>query len=320
MSLVKKEVFEMKKELHSSVWKKLMVLGGKEGSIKLSDLAHEMELEVDHTLAFLRQVFPHGSGIEVYTKDSECWVDFKSEAIQYMLPLSPSEWMELQNILTVNKLMETKATLSLRKKVTENGPIKVVMELLNQLELWDQELNETEQKMIHELDRVIQEKQLLQIQTKDQKHFTVHPCRLIHLEGHLSLIAEDCQDHCLVVIPVNTVKSYEMISSMKIPKVSAFEIEEFITAIRSMNEKETRLILKIHDPGGANLFPDHHFLGKPCMITNPNGDLIWAAYVEPCEALFDWLSDLGSKVEILDPVKFKEEYLTYCEEKLRKIA
>jgi hypothetical protein len=56
------------------------------------------------------------------------------------------------------------------------------------------------------------------------------------------------------------------------------------------------------------------------MITNPNGDLIWAAYVEPCEALYDWLITLGKRVEILDPIKFKDEYLTYCEEKLRKIA
>jgi hypothetical protein len=87
-----------------------------------------------------------------------------------------------------------------------------------------------------------------------------------------------------------------------------------------MNEKETRLVLKIHHPGSVNLFPDHHFLGKPAMVTNGNGDLIWAAYVEPCEALFDWVASLGEDVEILDPTNFKEEFLSYCEEKLRKVA
>lgn len=119
---------------------------------------------------------------------------------------------------------------------------------------------------------------------------------------------------------MKNVKKFESLPSLSLPKVTTFEVEEFITAIRAMNERETRLVLKIHDPQSTNLFPDHHFLGKPCMITNPNGDLIWAAYVEPCDALYEWLMTLGKNVEILDPIKFKEEYLIYCEEKLRKIA
>jgi len=208
----------------------------------------------------------------------------------------------------------------LKKKVTENGPIKVVMELLNQLELWDQELSDVQQMMVKDLESAIHDKQLISLITKDEKTYNLHPCKVLHLEGHLSLIAEDSQDHCLVVVPMKDVKEFKCVSSTSVSKVSPFEVEEFIQAIRSMNEKETRLILKIHDPQSTNLFPDHHFLGKPCMITNPNGDLIWAAYVEPCEALFEWLMTLGKNVEILDPIKFKQEYLDYCEEKLRKVA
>ena len=309
----------MKKGPNPTIWKKLMVLGEKQGSIKLSDLAHEMGLGELEALSFIRQVFPVETGVEIYHKDSECWVDIHSEAMQYMLPLAPSEWMQLHQILSSKDIVQTNATHSLRKKVTENGPIKVVMELLNQLEQWDQELNEVEQRMVHDLDFAISEKQLVTLKTSD-KTFSVHPCRVLHLEGQLSLIAEDSQDHCLLVVPLKDVTYHEVLTSTKAPSVSVFEIEEFITALRSMNEKETRLILKIHDPQSTNLFPEHHFLGKPCMITNPNGDLIWAAYVEPCEALYEWLMTLGKKVEILDPVKFKEEYLTYCEEKLRKIA
>ena len=134
------------------------------------------------------------------------------------------------------------------------------------------------------------------------------------------MIAEDVNDHCLLVVPVNELVSVSNVDTTSHPRVSSFEIEEFIFAIRSMSERETRLILKIHDPQFLNLFPDHQFLGKPCMVTNPNGDLIWAAYVEPCEDLFEWLISLKSNVEILDPIKFKEEYLTYCVEKLRKVA
>lgn len=310
----------MKKTATPEIWKKLMVLGEKQGAIKLADLAHEMGLGEEETLGFLRQIFPVGIGVEIYQKDSECWVDIKGESMQYMLPLSPAEWIQLHQILSNHKSIESSVTYSLKKKVTENGPIKVVMELLSQLELWDQELNDFQQKMVQQIETAIADKQLVSLITTDNKQYSVHPCKVLHLEGHLSLIAEDSQDHCLLVVSLHELKSFEKIESSSQPKVTPFEVDEFITAIRAMNEKETRLILKIHDPQSTNLFPDHHFLGKPCMITNPNGDLIWAAYVEPCEALYEWLMTLGKNVEILDPIKFKEEYLMYCEEKLRKVA
>ena len=310
----------MKKAVSSEVWKKLLILGEKQGSIKLNDLSLEMKLSPEETLGFLRQVFPAGTGLEVYHKDHECWVDIKSEAIQYMLPLSPGEWIQLHHILSHHKSVETPVTYSLKKKVIENGPIKVVMELLSQLEIWDQELSETQQEMVKSLEDAIHDKKLLNLVTHEEKSYVLHPCKVLHLEGQLSLIAEDSHDHCLIIVPMKDVHHFEAVNSSSQPEVTAYEIEDFIAAIRAMNEKETRLILKIHDPSSTNLFPDHHFLGKPCMITNPNGDLIWAAYVEPCEALFEWLMTLGKNVEILDPVKFKDEYLMYCEEKLRKIA
>jgi hypothetical protein len=134
------------------------------------------------------------------------------------------------------------------------------------------------------------------------------------------MIAEDAGDHCLMVIPLNMINSCDAISKNGSPRVTNFEIEEFIAAVRSMNEKETRLILKIYNPQAVNLFPDHHFLGKPCMVTNPEGDLIWAAYVEPCQDLFDWVYSLAHHVEILDPTNFKEQYFAYLEDKMRKIA
>lgn len=310
----------MKKAPESQILKKLMILGDKQGSIRLKDLAQEMVLGEEETLGFLRQVFPVGIGIEVYHQDNECWVDIKGDSIQYMLPLNPGEWIQLQHMLSTYKGNETVQTTSLKRKVTENGPIKVVMELLHQLEYWDQELNETQQKLVQTIEKAIDEKLMMGIKTTESKKYLIHPCKILHLEGNLSLIAEDSQDHCLVILPLKDLDTLELIHSTQTSKVTSFEVEEFITAIRAMNERETRLILKIHDPQNTNLFPDHHFLGKPCMITNPNGDLIWAAYVEPCEALFDWLLTLGRNVEILDPIKFKEEFLMYCEEKMRKIA
>jgi predicted DNA-binding transcriptional regulator YafY len=194
------------------------------------------------------------------------------------------------------------------------------MELVNQIDLWDQELSEHQQRMVHKLEAAIQERQLVGLATVDGRQYALVPCKVLHLEGQLSLIAEDFGDHCLTVVPLKEVHEYRELQKGAALKVTAFEVEEFISAIRAINERETRLVLKIHDPQSINLFPDHHFLGKPCMITNPHGDLIWAAYVEPCDSLFEWLMTLGKHVEILDPLNFREEYLIYCEEKLRKIA
>lgn len=305
------------------VVKKLLVIGEKQGSISLKDLSLEMGLSPEDTLVFLRQIFPNGMGAEIYTKDDVCMVDIDANAIQYMLPLSPSEWMGLHQVLgqlTPFQCQKNPALASLKKKITENGPIKAVMELLSQLEHWDLQLNEEQQSFVLKLDEAVTKKELVCLTTTQGRHYQMFPCKILHLEGKLSLIGEDSSDHCLVVIPVNELLDVSHLESTSAPRVAAFEVEEFIVAIRHMNEKETRLILKIHDPQSVNLFPDHHFLGKPCMITNPNGDLIWAAYVEPCDDLFEWLLTLGTNVEILDPGKFKDEFLMYCEEKLRKVA
>lgn len=308
-------------KIDAKTWNKLMLLGGKQGSIKLTDLSAEIGLNEEDSLSFLRQMFPSG-GVESYHHAGDCWIDIDAEAIQYMLPLSPAEWMHLHHVLSSapSDLIHDEAFHSLKKKVSDQGPLQAVMEMLDQLQLWDNDLSVHEQKFIQLLDQAVLSKQLIKLGTIDEKCYNVFPCKVLHLEGQLSLIAEDLQDHCLMVFPINSLSQATIVASTSHPRVTSFELEEFIGCVRSMNEKETRLILKIVDPSDVNLFPAHHFLGKPCMVTNPNGDLIWAAYVEPCEALFDWIAALGHHVEILDPTKFKEQYFMYCEEKLSKIA
>ena len=297
--------------------KKLMVIGEKQGTISLKDLSCEMGLSTNDTLIFLRQIFPGGTGVEIHGSKDESMVDIDANAIQYMLPLTPSEWMALYQLLIHQKNPELQ---TLKKKIIDNGPIKAIMEMLDQLGRWDLQLTQEHKLLISQLDDAVTKKALVLLTTSEGKSYQLFPSKIIHLEGRLSMIAEDANDHCLVVIGISEVREVSIIESMALPQVANFEVDEFIVAIRSMSEKETRLILKINDPQSVNLFPDHHFLGKPCMITNPNGDLIWAAYVEPCDDLFEWLLNLDTNVEVLDPRKFKDEFLMYCEEKIRKIA
>jgi hypothetical protein len=308
---------------YSKLIQKLGGIGEKQGKVALKDLASELELPLEDTLIFLRGIFPEGKGVEVYWVDERCWVDIDASALNYMLPLRPSEWLALNELfsqLDSHQITESKELERLKKKITTNGPMKSLMMLLEELNQWDLQLNENLENILTQLDLAINSQTKIQVQTIQKKSYSLYPLKTIHLEGKLSLIAEDAQDHCMVIMAVEEITVLEMLTPGAGRRVSSFEVEEFIKALRVLNETEVRLILKIHDPESANLFPDHHFLGRPYMVANPQGDLIWAAYVEPCSDLFEWLISLEGKVEILDPVKFKDEYLRYCEEKLRKIA
>jgi predicted DNA-binding transcriptional regulator YafY len=310
------------RKLDAKTWNKLKVLGAQQGAMKMKDLSQELNLGVEETLAFLREIFPDGKAAEVYEHEGECWVDFSAGSLQYMLPVTPAEWTYLQKLLEKAPITswEDPSFDSLKKKLNDNGPLDTMMQILGQIESWDHELSQDDQFLVNALDEAVHSHQILSIRTTDEKSYLVFACKVLHLEGHLTLICEDSSDHCLMVIPLHKIQSFEEASKTGTPRVTNFEIEEFIAAVRSMNERETRLILKIYNPQAVNLFPDHHFLGKPCMVTNPEGDLIWAAYVEPCHDLFDWVFSLSHHVEILDPTQFKEQYFAYLEEKMRKIA
>lgn len=323
--MVKKTARKVKvkmRKLDAKTWNKLKVLGSQQGAMKMRDLAFELGLGIEESLAFLREIFPDGKGAVVYQSEGECWVDFSAGSLQYMLPVSPAEWSLLQDLLEKAPLTawENSSFESIRKKLHDNAPLNTMMQILDQIESWDHEISSADQEIVNQLDEAVATHRVLALTTNEEKHYTVYACKVLHLEGHLTLISEDAADHCLMVIPLHSIQKCEAISKSGLPRVTNFEIEEFIAAVRSMNERETRLILKIYNPQAVNLFPDHHFLGKPCMVTNPEGDLIWAAYVEPCHDLFDWVFSLSRHVEILDPTNFKEQYFSYLEEKMRKIA
>ncbi len=291
------------KGISPKLWEKLTFLSQSHGSIRLAEIAQDMEMGSEEMQIFFKQLFPVDSGISVYKVRAEHWIDVTREALHFMRPLSHEHFSQ-----------------SIHKKIMENVPIKVVMDLLRELENWDQGLSPYQQQMIKTLDQNIAERQLIQVTVGDGQRYVVHPWKVLHLDGTMVLISEDVKDHCLMLTSVRDLQEILILPTTSSPQSSTYEVEEFIRALRSMNERETRLILKIYDPQSNNLFPDHHFLGKPCMITNPYGDLIWAAYVEPGEDLYEWLLTLGSNVEILDPVSFKEDYHAYCEEMLKKVA
>ena len=154
----------------------------------------------------------------------------------------------------------------------------------------------------------------------NEKKYALYPRSVVFLDGHLSLIAEAVGDHCLVKVDIRDITKAQECDHEWKPGFSMFEIDEFVLGLRAISENEVRLILKIYSQERFHLQLKHQIFGAPCMVTNPSGELIWAASVEPSNTIYEWIFQLGNSVEILDPNSFKKQYLKYCESKLKKLA
>jgi hypothetical protein len=176
------------------------------------------------------------------------------------------------------------------------------------------------QHKIHLIEECLLDQSTLLIETPTKKVMSIIPCKIAFLEGELSLVAEETHEHGLIALPLAEIINIKKSEKVKAARANSHEVAEFISALREMSDKETRLVLKIKDPQHNKLLPDYHFLGKPYLVTNPDGDLIWAAWVEPSNELFEWLFEMRHKIEILEPGELVLDFAAFCEEKERKIA
>lgn len=152
------------------------------------------------------------------------------------------------------------------------------------------------------------------------KNLVVFPRKLVFLDGELSLVAEGLNDKCLLNMNIANISKVYIEDIEWQTQFSKLEVDDFVSSIRAISENEIRLVLKIYNREKFDNGLDHHHFGNPCIFTNPEGDFIWAASIEPTEQIYEWLSELGTDVEILDPLSFKKEFLNYCEVKLKKLA
>ena len=227
------------------------------------------------------------------------------------------EWLQFQAHFPAFESMQDKPFHSdIRDKFTEVENKYSQHDLFEPLETLQQVLevpkmnyqNGQENTIISFLEESILDKKHLRVQLQD-KSFLIYPHRIVYLEGKLSLVAEDVQDKCLLNISLDQIQNLNEESSHKKNIFSKYEVSEFILGLRDVTGHEVRLVLKVYSYDKFDPKLEHHFLGKPCMITNSNGDAIWAASIEPSEKIFEWLEFLGSDVEILDPIELKKEFL-----------
>jgi hypothetical protein len=239
------------------------------------------------------------------------------------------EWLEFQAHFPAMGELEGKpfhnsfkSKLELLEKENSNHDLFAPLPTLeNILDNGKIELVSTNSKngIVAFIEESIIDKKTIQLELKD-KNYKILPHKIVFIEGELNLIGESLFDGCLLSIGVsNIVKTFEDNSEWKM-NYSKLEVDEFIKSFRCLGDNTVRIVLKIFSQERFNLNLNHQFFEKPCMFSNTSGEYIWAATIEPNVELYEWLCELGSDIEILDPTSFKLDFLKYCENKLKKLA
>lgn len=311
-------------------WKLIESILEAEAKVKIEEIL----IKTESTQAQLKEVltFLNHSGLEISIENDSLIKKFEKEPVLNM-KFSLTDWWRLQAHFPLlhffkdkpfhQKLVEKLSTLeSQNKSIDLFENTKLISNNEPHLKLVTNE-SSMELNLKQIIETGIKEKTPLNLKLKGHEDsFEIFPLKLTYLEGGLSLIGEEIFEKSLVFFPINKLENACITQSdYEKPIHGQYDVEEFIENIRFMNGNEIRLVLKILEPEKVSeLVPFYHYLRKPYVISNPRGELIWAASVEETEDLFEWLSNLQSKVEILDPVSFKKNFLDFCEKKLKNIA
>jgi hypothetical protein len=202
------------------------------------------------------------------------------------------------------------------------SPIKVLDNLYsNELAIVGDDPKQLVNRYVEIIEEAMLDNRSINIGLKNNdKNIKIFPRKIVFFDGDFNLIGEGIADSCLSNLSISQIETIEFESTNWEPIFSRRELDDFVSSLRFMAENTTRLVLKVFSQEKFHLNLDYQFIENPCMFSNPNGEYIWAATIEPNDTIFDWLYDLGPCVEILDPRAFKIEYFNYCENKLKKLA
>jgi hypothetical protein len=175
---------------------------------------------------------------------------------------------------------------------------------------------------ISSLETEINEKNCISLSFGDNVNYEAYPHRLVYISGELNLIVEKLSDRGLHHFPVGIVESSHRIETPDEFQLnfSSCEIDDFLHEIQSLDDLQTRIILKVSSLALIDLTPKYQFLDNPYLTTNSNGEMIWAATVELTEDVYKWLYCNKDYIEIIDPKSVKAQFEHYCKIRLQKVS
>lgn len=252
---------------------------------------------------------------DVMFESDENYIYPLKDKCRIKMEFSLSEWFALQ--ATFQKESTDQDEFKYYQKIVQNK-LKIAQKAFEQFNLYKKPVDvkvhlSDFENLKKKIDYDICYKKMIKIHFFNDKECLVYPHRLVFLDGTLCVVGESTKDKTLVYFGVEDIKSVVDIDQAYEPNLSQIEINEFICHLRLINGKEERLVLKIYSQYEADLLPSHHFLGNPFVTSNTEGDMIWAATVEMCDDIFQWLYTMKDRAEVLDPGHIRKEFAHFCE-------
>lgn len=172
---------------------------------------------------------------------------------------------------------------------------------------WEDLSHQSFQKAF-ELKNIIKSQDSISALLTNENHITIFPRVLSFYNNKIIIIGEDHSDHCLVFFPLELIKEItQWKNSEYIPNYSMLEVNRFVDSLRNLNEKSIRLIMKVKDKSFFDCIQNiNHLILNPIIITNFEGEKIWAGTFEKNQWLFEWINSVDHMVVILDPVNLEE--------------
>ena len=247
----------------------------------------------------------------VVMKDEQFLYPLKEQA-KIKIEFSLSEWLALQaslpkdNHAYYQQIMHNKVQMA-QMAYARFSLYKKPEDLIVEVSTFDH--------LKKKIDYMVVHRSSMKIKFFAEKECDVFPHRLVFLDGTLCVVGENINDKTLVYFGVEDIKTVEDYATAYEPNLSQIEVSDFVCHLRLINGKEERLVLKIYSQDEQDLLPRHHFLGNPFVTMSTEGDMIWAATIEMCDDIFQWLYKMRDRVEVMDPGHIRKEFAHYCEMK-----
>lgn len=296
-------------------WKIISYLDQINGKIDARVMMDELnigEKDLIDVLTFLGH-FDMGVSLEM---ENMIPVIHREESKPIVFELSFCEWMALQaHFPLFDKYKDKEFSRELRKKLSvvekenENTSFFDAMESWAVLKKATSSGGKEEGIFVEQIEKAFHGRLLLDIKLEKGTLLELYPHRMVYFDGRLNLIGEETGIDVLFFFPIRDIESLDSkLNTDYRANFSRLEIHDFVSAIRTVTGNEERLVLKISDPDELNLERAHHFISNPYVTSNSQGDIIWAANVEACDNLYEWLNSIDQHIEVLDPLSIKEGF------------
>jgi hypothetical protein len=313
-----------------SFWECLFYLEQLDEDVRVDFVLEDLEIDEKELKTALNFLNILNQDYDTYEKNYVSYIKVPQQKQKVNISFTPAEWISLQLHFPLmeefsHHSFHHKLRFELSKLEEEHKHLDA-QESFNELDLITTESKEPisgiqiESENLLKARNAVNKKCLLRVKTTNNKVISLFPRRIVNLDGVLNVIGEDDQDRCLINICFHQIKSVEIDPDLHFtPNLSNIEIDDFIEALRSVNDNEIRVVLKIKNKDINFKEPNFQYIKNPYLISNSDGDFIWAASMEMNSDLLDWLNSYHDEVEIMNPKILKVHYDSYVK-KLNKKA